>query len=269
MKHGSLFSGIGGFDLAASQMGWDNVFHCERDAFCQKVLAYHFPNSKLYEDVTTFDGSNYFGRIDILSGGFPCQPFSNAGKRKGTEDNRHLWPSMLRIIREISPRYVLGENVGGLLNWDGGVVFEQICIELENEGYEVLPVVLPACSVNAPHRRDRVFFIAYANGSKPTDNKGANGKTKREVRGNEEGDVFRELLSDGYVTRSEKQYNDFEKFPTISPICRGDDGLPEELDGITFSKWRTESIKAYGNAVVPPLILQIFRSIQEFENKRR
>ena len=297
MKHGSLFSGIGGFDLAASQMGWDNVFHCERDAFCQKVLAYHFPNSKLYDDVTTFDGSDYFGRIDILSGGFPCQPFSNAGKRKGTEDERHLWPSMLRIIREISPRYVLGENVGGLLNWDGGLVFEQICLDLENEGYEVLPVILPACSVNAPHRRDRIFFIAYANGSKPTDNKGANGKTKREVRGNEEGDVFRELLSDGNASNSDnprtnerlrdngkRQEKDegrkrqsffefgevggWEKFPTQSPICGGDDGLPEELDGITFPKWRTESIKAYGNAVVPPLILQIFRSIQEFENQK-
>ena len=160
MKHGSLFSGIGGFDLAAEWMGWENVFHCEYDSLCQKVLSHHFPNSKLYKDVRTFDATAYAGRIDILTGGFPCQPFSAAGKRKGTEDERHLWPSMLRIIREVSPRYIVGENVRGLLNWSGGLVFDEVCTDLEDAGYEVTPYLLPACGVNAPHRRDRIWFIA-------------------------------------------------------------------------------------------------------------
>ena len=125
LTHGSLFSGIGGFDLASEWMGWKNVFHCEYDPFCQKVLKHHFPNSKLYKDVRKFDATDYAGRIDLLSGGFPCQPFSNAGLRKGTEDERHLWPEMLRIIREVSPKYVVGENVRGLLNWSGGLVFSE------------------------------------------------------------------------------------------------------------------------------------------------
>ena len=123
MKHGSLFSGIGGFDLAAEWMGWENVFHCEREPFAQKVLKYHFPNSKLYDDITTFDATDYAGRIDILTGGFPCQPYSTAGKRQGTEDERHLWPQMLRIIREIKPRFVVGENVRGLISCWSRLIF--------------------------------------------------------------------------------------------------------------------------------------------------
>ena len=103
MTHGSLFSGIGGFDLAAEWMGWTNVFHCEMNPFGQRVLAHHFPNSKLHEDVTTFPSADYAGRIDILSGGFPCQPYSVAGKRQGKDDERHLWPAMLNVIRAVRP----------------------------------------------------------------------------------------------------------------------------------------------------------------------
>ena len=165
MTHGSLFSGIGGFDLAAEWAGWENVFHCECEPFAQKVLKHHFPKSKLYNDIKTFDATDYFGRIDIITGGFPCQPFSTAGERKGTEDERYLWKEMLRIIREVAPKYVVGENVRGLLNWSGGMVFEQVCADLEAEGYEVAPYLLPACGKNAPHRRDRIWFIAYSNNS--------------------------------------------------------------------------------------------------------
>lgn len=160
MTHGSLFSGIGGFDLAAAWAGWENIFACEIDPFCQKVLKYHFPKSTLYENIRTTDFTVWRGRIDVLSGGFPCQPFSTAGKRKGTEDERYLWPEMLRAIREISPRWVVGENVLGIVNWNGGMVFEQVCADLEAEGYEVQPYVLPACGVGAPHKRDRVWFAA-------------------------------------------------------------------------------------------------------------
>lgn len=161
MTHASLFSGIGGFDLAAEWMGWQNVFNCEIDSFCRKVLAYHFPEAKQYEDVKTTDFTIHRGRIDVLTGGFPCQPFSLAGKRKGSDDNRYLWPEMLRAIREIEPRWVVGENVFGIVNWSDGMVFEQVQSDLENEGYEVQPYIIPACAVDAPHRRDRVWFVAH------------------------------------------------------------------------------------------------------------
>lgn len=166
MKHGSLFSGIGGFDLAAEWIGWENVFHCEWNPFGQKILKYYWPKAKSYEDITQTDFTIHRGNIDILTGGFPCQPYSTAGKRLGKEDDRHLWPEMLRAIREIQPRYIVGENVSGLINWNGGMVFDEVQAEMEAEGYEVTPFILPACAVNAPHRRDRVWFIAYSSNSR-------------------------------------------------------------------------------------------------------
>lgn len=162
MTHGSLFSGIGGFDLAAEWMGWDNVFHCELNPFCQKVLKHHFPKAKSYDDITKSDFTIHRGRVDVLTGGFPCQPFSQAGKRLGTDDSRYLWKEMLRVIREVRPKWIVGENVYGLINWNGGLVFSTICSDLENEGYSVIPIVLPAASQNAPHNRARIFFIAYS-----------------------------------------------------------------------------------------------------------
>lgn len=163
LTHGSLFSGIGGFDLAAEWMGWENKFHCEWNLFGQKILKYYWPNAITYEDITKTDFTIHRGKIDVLTGGFPCQPYSTSGKRLGNEDERHLWPEMLRAIREIKPRYIVGENVLGLVNWNGGLVFEEVQVNLENEGYEVQPVILPACSVGAPHRRERVWFVAYSN----------------------------------------------------------------------------------------------------------
>lgn len=163
MQHASLFSGIGGFDLAAQWMGWENVFHCEWNEFGQKILKHHWPNAISYGDITKTDFSIHRGTIDVLTGGFPCQPFSLAGLKKGTEDDRHLWPEMLRAIREIQPGWVVGENVYGIINWNGGLVFDEVQTNLEAEGYEVWPYVLPACSVNASHRRDRIWFVAHSN----------------------------------------------------------------------------------------------------------
>ena len=162
MTHGSLFSGIGGFDLAAEWMGWENKFHCEWNEFGQKVLKYYWPNAESFHDITKTDFTKYANRIDILTGGFPCQPYSMAGKRKGKDDERHLWPEMLRCIREVKPKWVIGENVLGLVNWSEGLVFHEVQADLEAEGYEVFPYVLPAVSVNAPHRRDRVWFVAHS-----------------------------------------------------------------------------------------------------------
>jgi DNA (cytosine-5)-methyltransferase 1 len=325
MKHGSLFSGIGGFDLASEWMGWENVFHCEWMEFPRKVLDYYWPNADSHIDICKTDFKKYANKIDILTGGFPCQPFSMAGKRKGTEDERYLWGEMLRAIQEIKPKFVIAENVFGITNIDGGLVFEQVCLDLEAQGYKVQPFIIPAAAKNAPHRRDRVWFIAYTNGTRKEYNARTNNTKTKEVWREKEGNVFREFCSDGITTnsksnrrdKSRKRINEWEKykqegnsvwgkptsisssrtiansknfrsknalengqmegrrfrfrnkshtwnsFPLESPICGGDDGLPSELDGITFSKWRAESIKGYGNAIVPQVAFEIFKQLEK------
>jgi len=162
LRHISLFSGIGGFDLVAEQVGWTNIAHCEFNPWARQVLRHYWPEAVSIHDVTTSDFTPFRGQCDIITGGFPCQPFSAAGRRLGTDDPRHLWPHMLRAIREIQPRWVVGENVGGILTWSGGMVFEMVCADLEAAGYSVQPFVLPAAGVGAPHRRDRVWFVAYS-----------------------------------------------------------------------------------------------------------
>jgi DNA (cytosine-5)-methyltransferase 1 len=285
MRHGSLFSGIGGFDLAAEWCGWENVFHCEWNTFGQKVLKHHFPKSISYNDITKTDFTIHRGAIDIISGGFPCQPYSSAGKRLGKEDERHLWPEMLRAIREIQPSWVVGENVRGLTNWNGGLVFDEVQSDLEAQGYEVLPFLLPAAALNAPHRRDRIWFIAYSdcyasnkrnsayeiattNGrldafsnTNKSDGYGVASDTKNigQKYALENGELERKRF------RKPNQRNVWDSFPSVSPICGGDDGLPKELDNITFSKWRQESLKAYGNAIVPQVAYQIFKSISLYQ----
>ena len=187
MVHASLFSGIGGPEVAAAMMGWRNAFHCEINPFGRAVLEYWFPDSVSYEDITKTDFSEWRGRIDVLTGGFPCQPFSYAGKRGGRDDDRYLWPEMLRVIGEVRPTWVVGENVAGITTMvEGGVcadlggsptlfgegddiheyalrqsfTIERICRDLERVGYSVQPVLVPAAAVGAPHRRDRVFILA-------------------------------------------------------------------------------------------------------------
>jgi len=317
MNHGSLFSGIGGFDLAAQWMGWENKFHCEWNTFGQKVLHHYWPQAEQFTDITKTDFTKYANRIDILTGGFPCQPYSSAGKRLGKEDERHLWPEMLRAIREIQPRWIVGENVLGLVNWSDGLVFHEVQTDLEAEGYEVQPYVLPAVSVNAPHRRDRVWFVAYSNlyGSKQcnsnneinssqgrvnalgdTNKSNGDGFTSdslcnrigesRERRQSEQlnqngiegGNVAdtthirrKNTLENRELERmrfgQSHQRNAWDSFPSVSPICSGDDGISDRLDSITFPKWRNESIKAGGNAVCPQVVVQIFKTIEQYEKK--
>ena len=165
MKHLGLFEGIGGFSLAARWAGWETVAWCEINQFCQKVLSYHFPKADKIEDITKADFTKYANQVDIVTGGFPCQPYSQAGLRKGTDDSRHLWPHMLRAIKEIRPRWVVGENVRGLISWSEGLVFEQVQSDLENEDYEVFTFLLPACAVCAPHERYRTWIVAHRNDS--------------------------------------------------------------------------------------------------------
>ena len=262
-------------------MGWENVFHCEWMEFPRKVLDYYWPNADSHIDICKTDFKKYANKIDILTGGFPCQPFSTAGKRKGKDDERYLWHEMLRAVQEIKPTYVIAENVFGITNIDGGLVFEQVCVDLETEGYEVQPFIIGACAKNAPHRRDRVWFVAYSNGSKSQYDRRTNIEKEREIWGNETGNVFGKLCSvgdatnpnqrkqkfttfDGGMGRIKKQNerDSWKFFPTQHPICSGNDGLSAQLDGITFSKWRKESIKAYGNAIVPQVAYEIFKQLE-------
>ncbi len=279
MTHGSLFSGIGGFDLAAEWMGWENVFHCEWNPFGRRVLKHHFPKAISYEDITNVSFRSHRGTIDILTGGFPCQPYSVAGSRLGKDDERHLWPHMLRAVREIKPRWVVGENVRGIISWNDGLVFDEVCSDLEAEGYQVQPYLLPACGVNAPHQRFRVWFVAYRDdrqcehedkevctgGVAPIDGSSDATHTDSNQRPEGRGDSNRPQEAEAYVSQrnARRPRSTWKDFPSQPPICGGDDGLPTELDGITFSKWRKESIKAYGNAIVPQVAHQIFKAIEE------
>lgn len=465
MLHISLFSGIGGFDLAAQRAGWKNVVSCEINPWSNKLLSFYWPLAYHHDDIHTLtydtinaELSSRFGlgwrnEDIIISGGFPCQPYSLAGKRLGKDDTRHLWPQMLRIILEISPKWIVGENVFGIVNWDGGLVFNEVQTDLEIAGYEVQPYVLPASGINAPHKRDRCFFIAHTRvGGDSRNTREISGKAKKndgyrpeqstasgeqvqlpnepglvfgdasnatsdgssagysETRGevgcSEQGGMlkssgesdaitpdtkcfgfsqseqqggsrcaegvfegvcsqqpiadtecegawqftskncrrkdgrFNDISQDGDVTdsegkgferqcrkrddssisrgdeefhfRSENQLNAsdtdsnglqggvlsggdgqqgwdrpifsaakylhthggsaiqngrWHDFPTQSAICSRNDGIPGGLDGITFSKWRNESIKGYGNAVVVPLVEVIFKAINQYREK--
>ena len=192
LTHGSLFSGIGGFDLAAQWMNWTNVFQCEKDEWCRKILAKNFPQSKQFADIKDFDGKEYTGTIDVISGGFPCQPFSVAGQRKGKDDDRYLWEEMLRVVGEIKPTYVIGENVTGII----GLALDTVLSDLEAQGYTTETLIIPACGKNAWHRRDRVWIMAYANSigrdneqkenGQTLHNRNGNGATKEQGRGKQQ-----------------------------------------------------------------------------------
>jgi len=285
-----LFSGIGGFDLAAEWMGWENIFHCEWMEFPRKVLDYHFPEADSHIDICTTDFKKYANKIDILTGGFPCQPFSVAGKRQGTDDKRFLWSEMLRAIQEIKPKFVIAENVFGITNIDGGLVFESVCVDLETEGYEVQPFIICAAAKNAPHRRDRCWFIANSidNGNQRRSSKVQTQSKNQMLQKRNNLQQFKQPINirqkmessstntNGIGLRRESNGirrsrfygethspSNWKNFPTQSPFCSGDDGLPTQLDGIAFSKWRAESIKGYGNAIVPQIAYQLFQIINE------
>ena len=163
MKHGSLFSGgCDGFSLAAEWAGWQTIFQVEKNEHRRKILAKNFPQTKRYSDICEFNAKPYRGAVDIISGGFPCQPFSVAGKRKGKADDRYLWPQMLRVIKEIKPAWVVGENVAAITK----MVLDEVLSDLEAIGYTTEAYIIPACAVNAPHRRNRVWIIAHTNHAK-------------------------------------------------------------------------------------------------------
>ena len=186
MKLLDLFSGLGGFSYGLERIGFKTVAFCEMDKYCKLVLQKHWKGAKIYNDVKEITKekleSDGVELPDIITGGFPCQPFSVAGKQKGTSDDRHLWPEMFRIIQELKPRWVIGENVKGLVNLQDGMVFETVCTDLEGEGYEVRAFNIPAAGVGAPHRRERIWIVAHAKRYNKTDEIGGSDETSRGIQ---------------------------------------------------------------------------------------
>ena len=375
MTHASLCPGIGACELAATWMGWENLFSCEIDEFCNKVLKYHYPNAIRYGNIFEQDFREWRGRVDVLTAGFPCQVYSLAGKRLGDKDDRYLWPQVLRVIDEIRPTWFVGENVAGILSMvlTGEEVkvgsytdvcgesysmhetrqvhaVEQIKRDLSSIGYSLQPVVIPACAVGAPHRRDRVWFIAtntdgaglpetrseqraagIAGDGLQRDVANPNGYRFR-IRENKQKHITecqgetndRSCRKDGITSHSQRVRSDkvhenlqpeqpdgkgitlvsserftadtestgikgerdkgqgkiqfnrrdlqsvrpsWQNFPTTEPaIRRGDDGISARLSGITFSRWRQESIKALGNSMVPQVVHEIFKAIESVDS---
>jgi DNA (cytosine-5)-methyltransferase 1 len=251
MNHLSLFTGIGGIDLAAEWVGFTTVGQCEFADYPTKILEKHWPSVPRWRDIRdvtkeSFTEKTRLRTIELISGGFPCQPFSIAGKRKGKDDDRYLWPEMLRVISELQPSWVIGENVANILNM--GV--ESCISDLENIGYEVQIFVIPACAVQANHRRNRVFIIANSKSKrrlcvgKDREKRYAdiNFKIGQEIRG-----YTLDLLSD---------VSEFFDNP-VCGIRRNDDGLSEGVD----------RLKCLGNAVVPQQVYPILKAIYEIERR--
>jgi DNA (cytosine-5)-methyltransferase 1 len=165
-----LFSGIGGFSLGLeSTGGFETIAFVEKDDFCQKVLKKHWPNITIEGDIRNVKGDKY--EADVITGGFPCQPFSVAGKRKGTDDDRYLWDETIRVVRECKPRWFIGENVEGLININNGVVLRQVQTDLEKEGFEVQCIIIPASGIGAWHQRKRIWIIANSKSPRTWQNK--------------------------------------------------------------------------------------------------
>lgn len=358
MLHIDLFSGIGGFAIAAEKV-WPDIKHIfvDNDPFCQKVLAKHWSEAPIFGDIRTFtpntpskrlrgggeDGTEQQASLSwkniqknertfiadprsekyrglssgerkaissarksgvfILTGGFPCQPFSQAGRRKGTADDRFLWPEMARVIAEFRPRWVIAENVRGLVNIQGGVVFEQVCADLEGLGYAVQPLVIPAVAVNAPHRRDRIWFVAYCAGiglvARGGDGKGGHilrdeerNATKDKQTGHRrkcgigEVRVIQDAKYDGSgIRKDEKQGNIGNEWnistgnatrvfgkenwnqnwlEVATRLCGVSYGFSAKLDGrMTPAKHRIERLKSLGNAIVPQVAEEIMKAIKQ------
>ena len=190
-----LFSGIGGFSLGLESAGpFRTVAFCERDQFCQAVLRKHWPDVPIFDDVRTIP-TDGLGRVDIIVGGFPCQPWSQAGKQRGAEDDRDLWPAMARLIEKLQPQWVICENVRGFIKQSMGL--ERSLSDLESIGYQAVSFVIPACAVDAPHRRDRVWIIAHAN-----------------IEGEPDGTVDERARSEELVANSNGRRRDTQPLPS-------------------------------------------------------
>lgn len=260
MTHGSLFSGIGGFDLAAEWMGWDNKFHCEWNPFGQKILKHYWPNATSYDDITKSDFTIHRGTIDVLSGGFPCQDASIAKQdgegQQGLQGYRTgLFYEMCRAIQEIKPRFIVAENVANILKTNGGKDFSAILTELSSMGYNAEWRVCRASEVGAPHHRARLYLVAYAGGIRL-----------------EKGQSFFSYVHEktspvSWITSGTSvQIMGGGAWKTKPPTLCLDDGIPERVAEFSGEQWNRESIKAFGNAVVPEIPYQIFKAIEQYKS---
>jgi DNA (cytosine-5)-methyltransferase 1 len=237
LRHLDLFSGIGGFALAARMVaGIETVAFCECEPYAQAVLRRHWPHVPICNDIHELEGTEY-GTIDIVTGGFPCQPYSVAGPRKGNDDDRALWPQMLRVIRQARPRWVVGENVPGIIP----MALDGILDDLEATSYSCGAVVVPACAVGAIHRRDRVWIVAHSGGQRVSRGQSEPVQGQPQIPWREDGGGAQDL----------------SRMPDLpaSGLCRGSDGIPNRVD-------RT---RAMGNAIVPQVAAEIFRLIKLIE----
>lgn len=300
MKSLELFAGIGGIALAAEWAGIETVAFCEKDEFCQKILRKHWPDVPIFDDITTLNKESLeergvdIGAIELISGGFPCQPYSIAGKRKGKEDDRDLWPEMFRVIQEIKPTWVVGENVANFVNME----LERTLSDLEGEGYETQTFVIPALAVGARHRRDRVFIVAYSQGERSREKRGnqsvqsqeritrsgkdlANTYSARLERKNEselessnitgcsvisntknQGDVWgnRELRDYEKIRRTRRDYRKRKKTNDSREWWSTEPNVGRVAHGVPD---RVDRLKGLGNAVVPQQIYPIFKAIMD------
>lgn len=263
MNHLSLFSGIGGLDLAAEWAGFTTVGFVEMDSFCQKVLRKHWPNVPIISDVREVTKKRLkdegISGIKIISGGFPCQPVSHAGKRSGKADNRYLWPEMLRVIREVKPTYVVGENVYGLVTHKGGSILENIYTDLEAEGYEVAPpFVFPAAAIGALHRRDRVWICAHS---------GYNDRsTKQRVKQTKWPKVTHRSMLPIVPNLDEAPCPVVEIHSTYTRESSFDREVERDVCGMSYGvSRRVDRLRALGNAVVPQQAYEVFSIIAQLE----
>jgi DNA (cytosine-5)-methyltransferase 1 len=246
VTHLSLFSGIGGIDLASHWAGFETIQFVERDSFCQRVLTKNFQGVPIHDDVTTFDGRPFAGRTDLISAGFPCQPHSLAGKRMASDDERDLWGEVVRILGEAKPRWFLGENVPGLLSSESGRFFGRVVDDLASLGFSVGWCCYGASDVGAVHERERVFVLAYANNQPGLQTDTA---TSTIGKGWESwDDACRRDW--GHIRNQE-----WDRVSVKPAVFRADDGVSKGLD--------ESRLKALGNAVCPQQIYPVLKAIAE------
>ena len=225
--HLDLFSGIGGFALAARWAGYQTIAFCEQDRFCQGVLDRWWPKVPCVQDVHDLDGNEYKG-VTLLTGGFPCTPYSSSGLKRGKEDDRALWPEMVRVVSEARPTWVLGENVAGFVNMG----LDDMLSDLEGLGYATQTFCIPACAVNAPHRRNRAWVVAHADRQR-----GCGGDSPRKDAAHARQPPRRPLAG----------HWDLE--PDVGRVAHG---IPN----------RTHRLAALGNAIVPAVAYEIISAMQ-------
>ena len=239
MKVLDLFSGIGGFSLGLERAGFETVAFCEVEPFCQKVLKKHWPDVPIYKDIRKLSSERLqrdgITSIDVICGGYPCQPFSAAGKQRGEEDDRHLWPEMQRLIQEIRPNWVIAENVANHVR----LGLDSVLSDLEALGYTWGAYTIPACAIDAPHKRERLWIVAHNSSDR------GQGSMSRSLSRESEFSWFENV----------RGVEDFFSRPDIPKplIGRDDDGFSNRVD----------RLRGLGNAVVPGIVEQIGRGITQ------